>query len=91
MAHIAHGTETEMPATFVSPGVMVDAGGIIIVGGKPIPIPPWNPEGKLGLLLRDMYVGLVTVHLASSVIHEEAGKELHTAAVNLIATCVKEL
>ena len=77
-------------ASYVSPGVLVDGGGFIVIGGKIIPVPPWNPEGKLGLTLRDIYVGLATVHLAS-IVSQEAGKELHNAAVKLVTSSIQEL
>ncbi len=32
-------------ATYVSPGVKVDAGGFIIVGGHLIKVPGWRPDG----------------------------------------------
>ena len=31
-------------ATYVSPGVKVDAGGFIIVGGRIIKVPGWQPD-----------------------------------------------
>ena len=36
-------TEKTAVAVFISPGVLADGGGIIIVGGKVIRIPPRGP------------------------------------------------
>jgi len=36
-------TEKTAVAVFISPGVLVDGGGIMIVGGKIIRIPPRGP------------------------------------------------
>jgi len=33
----------DLCATYVSPGVLVDAGGFMIVGGHLIRVPGWNP------------------------------------------------
>jgi hypothetical protein len=32
-------------ATYVSPGVKVDAGGFVIVGGHVVKVPGWQPDG----------------------------------------------
>lgn len=36
---------TILCATYVSPGVGIDAGGFMIVGGHLIRVPGWQPEG----------------------------------------------
>ena len=35
----------ELCATYVSPGVTVDAGGFIIIGGHLVKVPGWQPDG----------------------------------------------
>lgn len=38
-------------AVYISPGIYTDAGGIIIIGGKVIHVPPWvGPELEKGLV-----------------------------------------
>lgn len=39
-----HGRDYILCATYVSPGVKVDAGGFIIVGGRVIHVPGWTPD-----------------------------------------------
>jgi|GEM_PF-2167956 len=78
-------------ASYVSPGVGVDGGGFIIIGGKVIPVPPWNPEGMLGVLLRDIYTGLTTVHMASIISDPTLRHEVQRAAVNLINRQTQQL
>lgn len=75
-------------------GVIQDGGGVIIVGGKPIPIDPWGPlrhsiwaamanPHDAPPAVRDTVVGLAMTHLASLVSSKEHRKRLETAAQRL--------
>ena len=80
-----------LAASFVSPGVKVDGGGFIIIGGRVIPVPPWDPEGLLSVLLRDIYVGLATVHLATAITDPGLKHSLSQAALDVVNKQVGQL
>jgi hypothetical protein len=76
-------------------GVIQDGGGVIIVGGKPIPIDPWGPlrHSLWGVLanphgappaMRDVAVGIALTQMASLVSSPEARGRIEKAAGALI-------
>lgn len=83
-------------------GVIQDGGGVIIVGGKPIPIDPWgplrhsiwaamaNPHDALPAV-RDTVVGLAMMHIASLVSSNGHRKQLETTVQRLIQDAVAKL
>jgi hypothetical protein len=74
----------DLCATYVSPGVLVDAGGFVIVGGHIHRVPGWNPEGT------EFAKGKVAVTAAAttiaSLIKEPATrKEVETTVMKNVA------
>lgn len=76
-------------------GVIQDGGGVIIVGGKPIPIDPWGPlRHSLWAALadpqharpavRDVIVGMALQQIASLVSEPELRAEMETTAARLV-------
>jgi hypothetical protein len=83
-------------------GVIQDGGGVIIVGGKPIPIDPWGPlrHSIWGAManphdaspaVRDTVVGLALTHLASLVSSDDHRKRLETAVQRLVKDAAAKL
>ncbi len=83
-------------------GVIQDGGGVIIVGGKPIPIDPWGPlrhslwaamsnPHDASPAMRDTIVGLAMDHLSSLVSSEAHRKQLQTQTQALLNQAVAEL
>jgi len=83
-------------------GVIQDGGGVIIVGGKPIPIDPWGPlRHSLWAALqnprdahpavRDVLVGTALLQLSSLVSSGEIGQRLQTAAKLLVDSAAANL
>jgi hypothetical protein len=64
-------------------GVTNDGGGIAIVGGKPIPIPPWDPY------VRNILSGLL-IHGVAAGIGNPRGQALQRQALELIAEVAAE-
>jgi murein tripeptide amidase MpaA len=64
-------------------GVTNDGGGIAIVGGKPIPVPPWDP------FVRDILSGLLIYGFAAGIGHQR-GQALQRQALELIAEVATE-
>lgn len=62
----------------MSNGVLADGGGIIFVGGHPVPVPPWNPE------TRDLDVGVAVLRLAEQLSDAKARAELQTIARRVV-------
>jgi murein tripeptide amidase MpaA len=58
-------------------GIINDAGGVIIIGGKPRPIPPWSP------LMRDILTGLL-MYQQSSHVSDPMRRTLQLQALRLI-------
>lgn len=76
-------------------GVIQDGGGVVIVGGKPIPIDPWGPlrHSIWGAMtnphdappaVRDTVVGLALMQLTSLVSSDSHRKRLETTVERLI-------
>jgi hypothetical protein len=72
-------------------GVIQDGGGVIFVGGRPIPIDPWGPlrlslwgalqnPRDLSPAMRDVLVGTALIQLASLTSPGDAAQRLQTAA-----------
>lgn len=83
-------------------GVIQDGGGVVIVGGKPIPIDPWGPlRHSLWAALanprqaepatRDVLVGMALQQIATLVSEGELGREIETAAAKLVDTAAAKL
>jgi hypothetical protein len=83
-------------------GVIQDGGGVIIIGGKPIPIDPWGPlrHSIWGAManphdaspaVRDTVVGLALSHLASLVSSDDHRKRLETTLQRLIKDAAANL
>ena len=64
-------------------GVTNDGGGIAIVGGKPVPMPPWDP------FVRDILSGLL-IHGFAAGFGNQRGQALQRQALQLIAEVATE-
>ncbi|HYO49699.1 MAG TPA: M64 family metallopeptidase [Chloroflexia bacterium] len=83
-------------------GVIQDGGGVIIVGGKPIPIDPWGPlrHSLWGALadpiqappaMRDVVLGIALREISSLVSSREFRAELERMASRLVDAAAKDL
>jgi hypothetical protein len=83
-------------------GVIQDGGGVIIVGGKPIPIDPWGPmrhsiwaamanPHDAAPAVRDTIVGLALTHLTSLVSSDDHRKRLETTVQRLVMDAASKL
>jgi peroxiredoxin len=59
-------------------GITEDGGGVIISGGRPIPVPPWDP------LRRDALVALAINELATDVRDRDARKNIQSSALDVL-------
>lgn len=66
-------------------GVTQDQGGVIIVGGKPKPVPPWDP------LRRDALLALAISQLVAEVSDSESRRIIERAALDALGTAVKRM
>ena len=72
-------------------GVTQDGGGLVISGGKPIPIDPWGPFRRLAAEKRDILIRLTISELAGQLSDSKARWELETISLRAIDTAVKQL
>jgi len=72
-------------------GVTHDEGGVIISGGKPIPVPPWDPFRRLDSRKRDILLALAISELAGLLADSKTGRELEAASLRTIETAVRTL
>jgi thiol-disulfide isomerase/thioredoxin len=72
-------------------GVTADEGGVVIVGGKPIPVPPWDPFRLLDSRKRDILLALAISQLAGHLADSTTGRELEAASLGTIEAAVRAL
>jgi hypothetical protein len=73
-------------------GVASDAGGLgITPGGKPIPIPPWDPMRFLGRAGRDALTGLAVAELAGQLRDPRLRNKVQQAGIKAALESVKRL
>ena len=72
-------------------GVTQDAGGVVISGGKPIPVPPWDSLRHMAIEKRDILFALAISELAGKLGDAEANRDLQTRALLAIETAAKGL
>lgn len=72
-------------------GVTQDGGGLVISGGKPIPIDPWGPFRRLAVEKRDILIRLAISELAGQLSDSKARWELETISLRAVETAVKQL
>jgi peroxiredoxin len=66
-------------------GVTQDQGGIVIVGGKPRPVPPWDP------LRRDALLSLAISELATEISELRSRTAIQRGALDLLETTVQRM
>ncbi|MBI3049491.1 MAG: hypothetical protein HYY76_14390 [Acidobacteria bacterium] len=66
-------------------GVTSDEGGVIFVGGKPKPVPPWDP------LRRDALLALAISELAGNVNDPESRRTIERGALKALDAAVKRM
>lgn len=83
-------------------GVIQDGGGVVFVGGRPIPIDPWGPlrnsiweamahPQDAHPAVRDTIVGLALAEIASLVSSQEHRERIGSAAQNLVQAAAGKL
>jgi hypothetical protein len=74
-------------------GVAVDGGGIVIVGGVPIPVGPWGPFVSLpGSAERgDALIGLTIDQMAAQLGGRPGQNAIRTAALQLVKDRVHQM
>ncbi len=60
-------------------------GGVVIVGGKPVPVPPWDP------LRRDALIALAVSELATRVDRHESRNSIINGALDALELTVKQM
>ena len=72
-------------------GVIQDAPGIVIVGGKPRPVDPWDPLRRMAPEKRDLLLELGISELAGQLRDAKARRDLETRALRGAETAIKGL
>ena len=74
-------------------GVTVDGGGWVVIGGTPIPIGPWGPEGwsLLPSSKRDALIGMALDELAKYVTDAKVREQVRSAVLEGIRTSLGQL
>jgi hypothetical protein len=81
----------QLVATMTTAGVSVDGGGIVFVGGIPIPVGPWGELSPGMLARRDVLIGLAIEQFASAVRQPAGQSKIREAALELVLARVNEL
>jgi hypothetical protein len=79
-----------MVATILG-GVAVDGGGLVFVGGIPIPIGPWGETSESVFARGDALMGLAIDQLASHFRGRAGQNAIRAAALELVVARVNEL
>jgi hypothetical protein len=75
---------TEVVAQIIL-GIINDAGGVQIIGGRPFPVPPWGPFIRnQPPAVRDALFSLVMAHLASLISNHEVREDLFESVSKLL-------
>ncbi len=72
-------------------GVTQDGGGVVIVGGKPIPIDPWGPLRRMPTEKLDALIALATSEIAAQLSDNEARVDLEVKSLEAAETAVRKL
>lgn len=72
-----------MSSELISSGILTDGGGIIIIDGKIIQVPPWT--GPFAEEIRDISIGLATIQMASLINDRDGRFEMQKMAANLVS------
>ncbi|MGF6639725.1 hypothetical protein [Paraburkholderia sp. MM6662-R1] len=70
-------------------GVADDAGGSLVLGGRPIPIDPWGPWLQLQPEKRDALIALAIDEIASSIFDEATRVQVRTTLVEAATSRLK--
>ena len=87
-----HRSLEEIVAILMTAGVPRDGGGIVFVGGVPIPIGPWGPMVGVAMTTRrDLLIALAIEQLASEVGDKAGQSAIRRAALELVKAKGEEL
>jgi probable HAF family extracellular repeat protein len=83
----------ELVATLIFGGVTVDGGGWVIIGGTPIPVGPWGPEGwsLLSSSKRDALIGMALDEVAKYITDAKVRELVGSAILEGVRTSVGQL
>ncbi len=77
---------------FLFGGVSTDGGGIgITPGGKPIPVPPWDPMRSLGTAGRDALTGLAVAEMAGQLRDPDSRRRIRLDGLRTAQAAIKRL
>jgi hypothetical protein len=72
-------------------GVAVDGGGVVIVGGIPIPIGPWGPPTADSASRADLLIGMAIEQLGSHVADEQRASAIRASALELMKSKINQM
>ncbi len=69
----------------------MDGGGLVFIGGVPIPVGPWGELSEAMRARRDVLIGLALEQLASTVGDPAGGAKIRIASLELVQARVVEM